>query len=258
MRKFYLTYKDNPKLQPLAGEISWSHNQLILDKCTTDQEREFYLKVSKNFGWSKRTLANEINTQAYQRWVLNQTNFEVALSAEQRAKAVLAVKDDYNFDFLAIEGTPSERELEDALVSNITKLLAEMGGYFTFAGRQVPIKIDDQEYLIDLLFFHRKLKCMVAVDLKTGEFKPEYAGKMQFYLTALDELARVEGENPSIGIIVCKDKSRTIVEYTLKSVTQPIGVATYHTYDIAQLPETISKYMPSQEEIETRLTGLPE
>ena len=258
MRKLYLTYKDNPKLQPLAGEISWSHNQLILDKCTTDQEREFYLKVSRNFGWSKRTLTNEINTQAYQRWILNQTNFEVALSAEQRAKAVLAVKDDYNFDFLAIEGTPSKRELEDALVSNITKLLAEMGGYFTFAGRQVPIKVADQEYLIDLLFFHRKLKCMVAVDLKTGEFKPEYAGKMQFYLTALDELARVEGENPSIGIIVCKDKNRTIVEYTLKSVTQPIGVATYHTYDIAQLPKTISKYMPSQEEIETRLTGLPE
>lgn len=256
MRRFYLTYKDNSKLQPLVAEISWSHNTIILDKCSDDLQREFYIKMSIKFGWSKRTLSVELDSKAYERWLLNQTNFEMTISADRRAKATLSVKDDYNFDFLGIEGEPSERELEDALISNITKLLAEMGGYFTFAGRQVPIKVSENEYYIDLLFYHRQLKSLIAVDLKIGDFKPEYAGKMQFYLSALDEQFRVEGENPSIGIIICQGKDRTIVEYTLKSVTQPIGVATYRTYNIEQLPETISKYLPSQEEIEKRLVQL--
>jgi len=258
MRSFYLTYLNKPKLQSLIAEISWTGNLAILDKCNTDQEREFYLKMAKNYGWSSRTLSNQLDTKAFERWLLNQTNFDLAISADRRAKATLAVKDDYNFDFLGIEGDTSEREIEDGLVANITKLLAEMGGYFTFAGRQVAIKVSENEYFIDLLFYHRQLKCLVAIDIKAGEFKPEYAGKMQFYLTALDEQARVEGENPSVGIVVCKDKDRTIVEYTLKSVTQPIGVSTYRTYNVAQLPQVIAKYLPSQEEIEKRLTQLPE
>jgi predicted nuclease of restriction endonuclease-like (RecB) superfamily len=258
MRNFYLTYKDKSKLHTLGGEISWSHNKVILDKCTTDQEREFYLKMAKNNVWSKRRLADELNNKTFERWLTNQTNFDLTISADRRAKATLAVKDDYNFEFLGMEGTPSEREIEDALIANITKLLAEMGGYFTFAGRLVAIKVSDDEYFIDLLFYHRQLKCLVAVDIKTGDFKPAYAGQMQFYLSALDEQARVEGENPSIGIIICQGKDRTVVEYTLKAVNQPIGVSTYHTYERNQLPEAIAKYLPTQDEIEQRLTKLPD
>jgi predicted nuclease of restriction endonuclease-like (RecB) superfamily len=259
MRKFYLTYKNQPKLQQLAGEIGWSHNQLILDKCKTAPEREFYLKMSRDLAWSRHTLLKQLNGNAYERWLLNQTNFESTVSEERQARAILAVKDDYNFDFLGIADDPSERELEDALVSNITKLLAEMGGYFTFVGRQFRLEVEGEEYFIDLVFYHRQLKSLVAVDLKKGEFKPEYAGKMQFYLSALDDQARVEGESPSIGIIVCRKKNRTTVEYTLRDVNRPIGVASYNHYSsIEQLPEIIAKYLPSEEVIEKRLNDLAE
>lgn len=261
MRKFYLTYKDNQKLQQLAGEIGWSHNQVILDKCKDEREKEFYLRMDKTFGWSRATLEKQIADKTYERWLLNQTNFDQTVPEnDRRARALLAVKDDYNFDFLGIEGdAPSERVLEEALVSNITKLLAEMGGYFAFVGRQFRVEVDEDEYFIDLLFYHRQLKSLVAVDLKSGEFQPEYAGKMQFYLSALDDQVRVEGENPSIGLIICRNKNRTKVEYTLRDVNRPIGVASYNHYSsIEQLPQTIAKYLPSEEELDRRIAQLPD
>ncbi|NWJ96793.1 MAG: DUF1016 domain-containing protein [Chloroflexi bacterium] len=258
IRSFYLTYCDDEKLQSLIAEIGWTHHLKILG-CKDSKEREFYLRMTKIYAWSVRALEQQIVNKAYERWLLNQTNFEGTLPEDKRARAVLAVKDDYNFDFLGIEGEPSERELEDGLVANITKLLAEMGGYFTFAGKQFRIEVDEKEYFVDLLFYHRQLKCLVAIDLKTGEFKPEYAGKMQFYLSALDDQSRVEGENPSIGLIVCRKKDRTTVEYTLRDVNRPMGVATYHNYaGIKELPDKIAKYLPSEEEIEKRLTQLPD
>src|SRR5262249_38854742 len=161
----------------------------------------------------------------YQRYLANQTNFPQTLSPVQAERALLAVKDDYNLDFLGLAEEHTERELEDALVLNITKFLQEMGGYFTFVGRQVRVEVNDQEYFIDLLFYHRKLKSLVAVELKAGPFQPEHAGKMQFYLSALDDQVRLEDENASIGIIVTRSKDRTVVEYTLRGETRPIGVA---------------------------------
>ncbi len=149
----------------------------------------------------------------------------------------------------------TERELEDALMLNITKFLGEMGGYFAFVGRQFRVEVSGDEYFIDLLFYHRKLRSLVAVELKTGKFQPEYAGKMQFYLSALDDHARLDEENPSIGIIVCRSKDRTTVEYTLRDVNRPIGVASYNQYDnLDEVPERIAKYLPSPGEIERRLT----
>ncbi len=210
MRLFYLTYRNNPKVQPMVAQIGWTHNIIILDKCKNDLEREFYLGVCHKMGWSKYTLTREVNNRAYERFLANQTSFDHTLSEAQQAKSVLAVKDDYNFDFLGIEGEPSEKDLESALVSNITKFLAEMGGYFTFVGRQfkveVPTDEGEEEAFIDLLFYHRELRCLVAVELKSGKFKPEYAGKMQFYLSVLDDKVKLDGENPSIGIIVCRSK----------------------------------------------------
>jgi predicted nuclease of restriction endonuclease-like (RecB) superfamily len=260
MKRLYLTYRNNPKLQPMVAEIGWTHNIIILDKCKDDLEREFYLRASRKSEWSKYTLTKQINDKAYQRYLSNQTSFDHTLPEEQRAKSVLAVKDDYNFDFLGIEGEPTERELETALVANITKFLAEMGagrGYFAFIGRQFRVEVSDEEFFLDLLFYHRELKCLVAVELKAGPFKPEYAGKMQFYLSALDDKVRVEGENPSIGIIVCRAKDRTIVEYTLRDLTRPIGVASYNHYgSLEQVPDKISKYLPSPDEIEHRLSNM--
>jgi len=257
MRTLYLTYKGNEKLAQLVRQIGWSHNVLILERCKNDVEREFYLKTVIYRGWGRENLADAIRGNAFERWALSQTNFDITLPEDQRAKAVLAVKDDYDFSFLDIEEPHNERKLEATLVSNITKFLAEMGGWFTFVGRQYRVDFEDKEYFIDLLFFHRVLKCLVAIELKTVAFQPEHVGKMQFYLSALDATARVPGENPSVGIIVCKEKSRVMVEYTLKDVHRPIGVATYNSYSrLKDIPAEIAKYLPSEEEIKKRLGGV--
>ncbi len=153
----------------------------------------------------------------------------------------------------------TERQLEDALILNITKFLAEMGGFFAFVGRQYRVVVSDKEFFIDLLFYHRKLRCLVAVELKAGPFEPEHAGKMQFYLSALDDQVRLEDENTSIGIIISRSKDRTMVEYTLRGESRPIGVASYNQYgSLDDMPERISRYLPSPDEIKNRLTDLPD
>jgi predicted nuclease of restriction endonuclease-like (RecB) superfamily len=259
MRQFYLTYSETESeiLSAMLREIGWSQHLEIL-KCKSSQEREFYLQMTKKYGWSYRTLNQQINQKTYEKWLLNQTNFEETVPEDRLVKALLAVKDDYNFDFVGLPFESSERELETALVANITKLLAEKGGYFTFVGRQFPVKVGEEEFFIDLLFYHRVLRSLIAVELKTGKFIPEYAGKMQFYLSALDDIVRVEGENPSVGIIICKDKDRTQVEYTLRDVNRPIGVASYNQYHLSNMPEILAKYLPSEEEITKRLGPLCE
>ncbi|MEA1928920.1 MAG: DUF1016 domain-containing protein, partial [Candidatus Auribacterota bacterium] len=170
-----------------------------------------------------------------------------ALTPELRAQAKLAVKDEYTFDFLEMGEEHSERELERALIARIEDFLRAMGGLFAFVGSQFRLAVDDKEYFVDLLLYHRRLKCLVAIDLKIGEFQPEYVGKMQFYLTALDRQVREDGEGPSIGIILCKGKNRTIVEYALHDSRRPIGVATYRM--VKQLPVDLKGQLPSPDEI---------
>lgn len=170
---------------------------------------------------------------------MNQTNFDVTISEQYRGQAKLAVKDQYMFDFMELGNEHSERELEKGLISHIMEFLTEMGGAFIFVGNQYHVKVENEDFYIDLLLFHRKLKCLVAVELKIGTFMPEFAGKMQFYLTALDELVKLPDENPSIGIIICKEKKRTIVEYALKNIGKPIGVASY------QISNTLPEDMKS-------------
>ncbi len=254
MRQFYLTYRDNEKLQPMVGEISWSKHIIIMSKCKDDLEREFYIKMTKKFGWTKNVLIHQIESQAYERFLLNQTNFDQALPEKYRPQAKLAVKDEYTFDFLELGEEHSERELELALINNIRRFLIEMGGYFTFIGNQYRLEVGGDEFFVDLLLYHWKLRCLVAIELKVGEFKPEYAGKMQFYLAVLNDTIRLAEENPSIGIILCKEKNRIIVEYALKDTTQPIGVSTYKI--TTTLPEELQKYLPSGEEIAKRLEGV--
>ena len=251
MRIFFLTYKDNPKLPPLVAEISWSKNVVIMEKCKDDLEKEFYIKMTIKFGWTKNVLIHQIENQSYEKFLLGQTNFDRTLPEKYRYQAKLAVKDEYTFDFLELGEEHSERELEVALVNNIRAFLIEMGGYFTFIGNQHRLEIEDEEFFIDLLLFHRQLQCMVAIDLKIGKFKPEYAGKMQFYLNALNDRMKLEHEKLSIGIILCKEKNRVVVEYALKDSNQPIGVATYKI--TRKLPSDLRKYLPTPEEIAKRL-----
>ncbi len=251
MRLFYSEIQQHEKLQPLVGEISWTKNILILTKCKDPLEREFYMLHVRKFGWTKDVLIHQIENKTYEKYLMNQTNFDQTLPEKYKHQAKLAVKDHYTFDFLELAEEHSEHELEQTLVKNIRKFLIEMGMWFTFVGNQFRLKVGEKEYFIDLLLFHRKLKRFIAVELKIGEFKPEYKGKMEFYLTALNEQYKEDDENDAIGIIVCKSKDKTVVEYSLKTTTQPIGVATYSTSPY--LPEEYSKYLPAPEVIAERL-----
>ena len=247
MRKFYLQYRDNQKLAPMVQEIGWTHNIYILERCGDDLEREFYIRMTRKFGWTKNVLIHQIENKTYEKTLLNQTNFNKALPEKIKNQAKLAVKDEYTFDFLELGDEHSEIELERALMNRVNRFLIEMGGAFTFVGNQFRLEIDGSEFFIDILLYHRRLKCLVAIELKAGKFLPEYVGKMQFYLTALDETAKGKGENPSIGIILCKNKSRTIVEYVLRVSRKPIGVAAYKI--TAQLPRNLKKELPSPEQV---------
>lgn len=253
MRNFYLTYKDSEKLAPLVREIGWASNIAIMEKCSDELEREFYLRMTKRYGWSKRLVANYIEAGAYERYLLNQTNFEKTLPPERQAQAKLAVKDEYTFDFAELSPEYSEHELELQLVSRIRDFLTEMGGAFTFIGSQYHLMAGERDIYIDLLLFHRSLRSLVAVELKIGEFEAEYAGKMQLYLSALDDQVRLPDENPSIGIVICKSKDRTYVEYALRNSAAPIGVSTYSLN--RALPDELRGLLPPPEVIAERLAA---
>ena len=251
MRQWVEVYSSSEFLQPLVAEIGWSHHQQILNKCREEQEQEFYIRMTAKFGWTKDVLIHQIENKTYEKYLLNQTNFDQTLPEQYRHQAILAVKDEYQFGFLELADQHAERELELSIVRHIRAFLFELGSYFSFIGNQFRIEVGDKEYFVDLLLFHRKLNCLVAIDLKVGEFTPEMAGKMQFYLNALNDKVREDHENPAIGIIVCKSKNRMIVEYALRDSRQPIGVATYTINE--QLPEQWKNLLPSPEQLEKHI-----
>lgn len=253
MRKFYLYYRERKKLAPLVQEIGWSHNIVILEKCKDDLEKEFYIKMTKKFGWTKAVLIHQIEGGSYERFLSNQTNFDQTLIDKYKNQAKLAVKDEYSFDFLEMSEQYRERDLELGLVKDIRKFLIELGGDYAFIGNQHRLKVGTEEFFIDLLLYHRGLQCLVAIELKATNFKPEYAGQLQFYLTALNEQEKKEHENPAIGILICKDKNRTVVEYALKTTTHPMGIASYRVEK--EVPEEMKSYLPSPEEITERIQG---
>jgi predicted nuclease of restriction endonuclease-like (RecB) superfamily len=254
MKLFYETYVNNEKLAPLVREIGWTHNLVIMEKCKEDLEREFYLRMTRNFGWTKNVLIHQIENQTYEKTLLNQTNFEQTLPENIRNQAKLAVKDEYTFDFLELADEHSERQLEQAILAKVEPFLQEMGGMFTFVGSQYRLEIDDEEYFIDLLLYHRRLKCLVAVELKIGKFLPEYVGKMQFYLAALDDKVRLSDENLSVGIVLCKSKNKTIVEYALRESNKPIGVASYRI--VSTVPQELKEQLPAPEQVAKLLEGV--
>ncbi|MEO0986515.1 MAG: PDDEXK nuclease domain-containing protein [Cyanobacteria bacterium J06639_14] len=254
MRDFYLTYRDNEKLSPMVTEIGWTHNQVILTKCKDDLQREFYIRMTRKYGWTKNVLTHHIENQSYEKTLLNQTNFSETLPNSLQNQAKLAVQDEYLFDFLELGDEHSERELERALLGKVDDFLRQMGGMFAFIGSQYRLEVSDQEFFIDLLLYHRRLRCLVAVDLKVGRFQPEHVGKMQFYLSVLNDQTRLPDENPSIGIVLCKSKDKTIVEYALRDADKPIGVATYRL--VSTLPEELEGQLPPPEQIAQILEGV--
>jgi predicted nuclease of restriction endonuclease-like (RecB) superfamily len=241
-------------LPPLVAKISWSKNIAIIEKCNDPLQREFYIKMTGRFGWTKDVLINNIENKTYEKHITNQTNFDETVVEKYRHQAKLAVKDEYNFDFLEMGVEHSEAELESAIINKIRSFLTEMGGYFSFIGNQYHLEVDGDDNYIDILLFHRRLRSLVAIELKIGDFMPEYVGKMQYILTLLDETMKLPDENPAIGIIVCKNKKRTRVEYALKSSNKPIGVASYTFHD--RLPEEMRSLLPSPDEIAAIIQGI--
>ena len=214
----------------------------------------FTLECLANIRGASRVLLNHIENQTYEKTLLGQTNFDVTLPTDIKDKTKLVVKDEYTFDFLELGDDFSERQLENGLVARVDDFLKEMGGIFAFVGRQYRLEIDDKEYFIDILLYHRSLKCLVAIELKINEFIPEYVGKMQFYFSALDDREKMAGENPSIGIILCKTKSKMTVEYALKDSHKPIGVAAYTV--VKKLPKELKDLLPMQSKLQNFLVIL--
>lgn len=251
MARFYTEYQSNEILQPLVAEISWSKHIVILTKCKETRQRQFYILATKKYGWTKDVLINKIEAKTYENYLLGQSNFDMTLPDSIKNQAILALKDEYTFDLIGLAEEHSEYELEQAIIKNIRAFLMEFGTDFSFIGNQYRLEVDGKEYFIDLLLYNRRLQAMIAIELKIGEFQPEYKGKMEFYLNILNDTVKLPHENPAIGIIICKSKSRMIVEYALKSSNMPIGVATYSLS--SELPEAYKELLPTSEEIAKKI-----
>ena len=253
MRNFYLTYQEDTNLALLVREIPWSHNILIFEKCKHKAEQEYYIKNTQAYGWSRNVLTHHIKTERYKRDTkeLKQNNFSDTLPMELSEMADEMIKSEYNLEFLNISSQAKERKLESAIIENIRDFLLELGYGFSFIDSQYKLVLEESEYFIDLLFFHRKLNALVAIELKVGKFKPEYAGKMNFYLNLLNDTVKMPHENPSIGIILCTDKKHTEVEYAIQNINQPLGVSTYTMNDT--LPKEFEGILPKPDELAEKL-----
>ena len=236
----------NNQISPQAvAKLHWGHTSLIISKIKDEDERKFYLTKAKEEAWSRSVLEEKIKLDLYSQHSKFQNNFENSLNTTEIAKYTMQFKDEYNLSFLELSDHHTEKQLEKAIVKNITKMLGQFGSDFAFMGQQFRLELDDKEYFIDLLFYHRKLRSMIAVELKVNEFKPEYSQQLNWYLHLLDKTVKYPNDNPSIGILLCKSKSKLTVEYALEIANKPMGVA---TYSYSELPENIAKNLPNEQE----------
>jgi predicted nuclease of restriction endonuclease-like (RecB) superfamily len=253
MRQFYLEYRSNANLLQLVREIPWGHNILVMTKLKNMDEREFYIRSTIEMKWSRNVLLNQIKSDLFsrQRVMPKQNNFDRALPVHIAEQADEAMKDVYTLDFLGIRKPILEKELEQRLIEKLKYFLLELGYGFSFIGNQYKVSVGNKDYFIDLLFYHRRLKCLVAIELKSGNYKPEYAGKMNFYLNLLDEHVREPDENHSVGIILCADRDHIEVEYSLKGIQSPVGVAEYQL--TKDLPSKFQKELPNAKDLEKNI-----
>ncbi|NER47548.1 MAG: DUF1016 domain-containing protein [Symploca sp. SIO1A3] len=253
MRRLSESVRGNPILQQLVAEIPWGQNLMLLNKIKDTEEREWYIRKIREHGWSRNVLSLQIETDLYRREGRAITNFEQTLPAPQSDLARETFKDPYVFDFLNLGEEAQERAIEKELVKHITSFLLELGAGFAFVGNQYLLKVADKDYFVDLLFYHLKLRCFVVIELKARAFIPEDAGKMNFYLSAVDDVLKHPTDNPSIGMILCKAKERVTAEYALRDITKPIGVAEWQAQITKSLPEQLQTDLPTIEELEAEL-----
>ena len=253
MRAFAEAWPDEQIVQQAVGHLPWGHNLVLLSKLKNREERLAYAHKTIENGWSRNVLVMQIETRLLERQGKAVTNFEQRLPKPQSDLARESLKDPYRFDFLSLTDESQEREVESALVQHVTQFLLELGAGFAFVGRQVLLDVGGDEFFIDLLFYHLKLRCYVVIELKSGKFKPEHLGQLGFYLTAVDAQVKSEQDNPTIGLLLCKSKNKVVAEYALRDNAQPLGIAEYKLLE--SLPEPLQTNLPSIEQIEKELEG---
>ncbi len=251
MRRFADVWPDAEFVQQVAAQLPWFHNCVLLDKVADSDERVWYARAAIQHGWSRSVLVHHIESALYRRQGKAITNFDRALPPPQSDLAQEVTKDPYNFDFLMLGKEAHERDLERALLEHLRKFLLELGVGFAFVGSQYPLTVGGEEFRIDLLFYHLKLRCYVVIDLKAVAFQPEFAGKMNFYLSAVNNHLRHPDDQPSIGLILCKTKNQVVAEYALEDYSKPIGISEYHLAE--SLPEKLKGSLPTVEELESEL-----
>ena len=253
MAKFYKTFPDFEIVQSLTAQLTWTHSNALLDKVKDRDIFLWYAERNGEAGWSVDALKEQIENGLYERQALTKkaSNFQQRLMPPQSDLAEQTMKDPYMFDFIPYREGMIEREIESELVKNITKLLLELGTGFAFMGNQFHIEVENEDFYIDLMFYNLKLRCYVVIELKTGDFIPEYAGKLNFYISAVDDLMKTEQDNPTIGLLLCKNKRGMIAEYSLRDIEKPIGVSEYKLFK--SLPKEYENILPSAEDIEKRI-----
>lgn len=253
MAKFAETYPNREFVQTVSAQIPWSHNIAIIEKVKDPEQRIWYIQKTAENGWSHNVLIHQIESGLYQRQVLvdKVSNFESRLPSPQSELAAQTMKDPYVFDFIPFREEMLERDIEQALVRDITKLLLELGTGFAFLGNQYHLNVGGDDFYIDLLFYNLNLRCYVVIELKAGDFKPEYAGQLNFYLSAVDGILKKAEDHPSIGLLLCKSKNNLVAEYSLKDISKPIGVSEYKV--TSSLPNALEEQLPSVEDILKRI-----
>lgn len=239
-------------VEKMVKSIPWGHNQRIMYKCKSIAEALFYVQKTMDNGWSRTVLEHQIEGGLYSRQGKAITNFQLKLPEPQSDLAEQTLKNPYNFDFLTLREEYNEKELEDALVNQITQFLLELGTGFSYLGRQVHLRVGQSDFYLDLLFYHVRLHCYVVVELKTEKFKPEFAGKLNFYVTAVNKMMKMAQDSPTIGILICKDKDDVVAEYALDDISQPIGITVYELTKV--LRGEFKSSLPTVEEIEMELS----
>ena len=252
MRAFAEAWAEEEFVQAVLAQITWYHNIALIEKLQTAEDREWYARATVQHGWSRNILVHQIESALHERQGKAVTNFDRALPSPQSDLAQQITKDPYKFDFLMLGTDSQERDLERGLLEHLRQFLLELGVGFAFVGSQYRLQVGSEEFVLDLLFYHLKLRAYVVVDLKMQAFRPEFAGKMNFYLSAVNDLLRHEDDQPSIGLILCKTRDRVVAEYSLRDVSKPIGVSEYQL--AAALPEKLKGTLPTIEELENELS----
>lgn len=254
MRTFAEAYPDEQFTQQAVAQIPWGHHTILLDKVADPEQRKWYLQKTIEHGWSRNILDIQIKTDLYHRSGKALTNFSTTIPASDSDLAQDSLKDPYVFNFITTSEETKERNVQSALIAHIERFLLELGVGFTFVGSNYHLKIGEGDYYLDMLFYHIRLRRYVVIELKTGAFKAEYAGKMSLYLSAVDEQIKASDDNPTIGLILCTAKDKVAAEYTLKNIQRPVGVATYET--TSELPEPLKEQLPTTTELEEQLQAV--